>query len=288
MICDFENTSLISVTFGINLMNSESDGYKNSTQFWCSFTHLTHSGKKNWFTTVYSGHVSPLSPVVVPQMNLFTIHGKGKKGRVILTVGFAAMMLAGWLMLDRGHLVNPDMMRRLAQDPWKVCATALPAPVRIDEVRDIEMIGCWPRIQGDPEMDTSPGDYVPVRLSSNIYIDGEKIILKVFYRIEEDGGDHTVYSGARTFILFENDRPGYHIATVELRGPRLNNFILYSAGVNTDFRSVGPLDSYWETLEYRVDSPDDDQLHIGVRGRLSFTVVLERTNAIVNALTHRS
>src|SRR5690606_34477173 len=30
MICDFENTSLISVTFGINLMNSESDGYKNS------------------------------------------------------------------------------------------------------------------------------------------------------------------------------------------------------------------------------------------------------------------
>jgi hypothetical protein len=221
-------------------------------------------------------------------MNLFTPYSNGNKGRVILTAGCAAMMLAGWLMLDRGHLVNHDMMRRLAQDPLKVCATALPTPLRIDEVRDIEMIGCWPRLQGDPELDTGPGDYVPVRLSSNIYIDGEKLMLKVFYRIEEDGGDHTVYSGARTLILFENDRPGYHISTVELRGPRLNNFMLYSAGTNTDFRSVGPLDSYWESLEYRVDSPEDDQLHIGIRGRLSFRVVLEKTNAIVNALTSRS
>ncbi|MDV3309887.1 MAG: hypothetical protein LOY03_13845 [Cyclobacteriaceae bacterium] len=221
-------------------------------------------------------------------MDHFTPYSKSRKGRTILIVGFIAMLLAGWLMLERGLEVNPDMMRRLAQSPLAVYTAALPSPLKVDEVRDINLIGCWPRIQGDTDMSTGPGDYVPVRCSSNIYIDGDKVMLKVFFRIEEDGGDHTVYSGARTVVLFENDRSGYRISTVELQGPRLNNFMLYSAGVNTDFRSVGPLDSYWETLEYRIDSPADDQLHIGIRGRLSFRVVLERANAIVNALTSRS
>lgn len=207
---------------------------------------------------------------------------------MILAVGFIAMLLSIGFMFERGFLVDPDMMRRLAESPLSVYTAALPSPMKVNQERDIELIGCWPRIQGDTEMDTGPGDYVPVRCSSNIYIDGDKVILKVFFRIEEDGGDHTVYSGARTVVLFENDRSGYRISTVELRGPRLNNFILYSAGVNTDFRSVGPLDSYWQTLEYRIDSPSDDQLHIGIRGRLSFRVVLEKANAIVDALTSRS
>lgn len=221
-------------------------------------------------------------------MNMFTPSGKSKYGRVILAVGFVAMLVSGWLMLQRGFQLNPGMMRRIAQSPLSVYTVAFPSVLRMDEVRDVELVGCWPRIQGDAEMSTGPGAYVPVRCSSNIYIDGDKVMLKVFFRIEEDGGDQTVYSGARTVVLFQNNRPGYRISTVELRGPRLNNFILYSAGINTDFRSVGPLDSYWETLEYRVDSPEDDQLHIGIRGRLSYRVVLERANAIVDALTSRS
>lgn len=221
-------------------------------------------------------------------MDLFNSYGMRKNGRMILAMGFIAMLLSVWLMSERGFQVTPDIMRRFAQSPLSACTAALPALLKVAEIRDVELIGCWPRIQGDTEVDTDAGEYVPVRCSSNIYIDGEKVMLKVFFRVEEDGGDRTVYSGARTVVLYENDRPGYRISTVELRGPRLNNFILYSAGINTDFRSIGPLDSYWETLEYRVDSPEDDQLHIGIRGRLSFRVVLESNNVIVDALTSRS
>jgi hypothetical protein len=221
-------------------------------------------------------------------MNPFTPYGKRTTDRIILLIGFIAMLLSCWLMLERVFQVRPGVVPGWAQSPLSFCLAALPAPVKVSEVRDIELIGCWPRIQGDAEMDTDPSDYVPVRCTSNIYIDDDKVMLKVFFRIEEDGGDHTVYSGARSVILFKNDRPGFRISTVELRGPRLNNFILYSAGFNTEFRSIGPLDSYWETLEYRIDSPEDDQLHIGIRGRLSFRVILERTNVIVDALTRRS
>lgn len=237
---------------------------------------------------VYRVCIFALSARRNPRMDLFTPYSKSTNGRMILVVGFIAMLFASWLMRDRVFQIVPGVMPQWAQGPLFIYKAAGQSPLRLPETRDIELIGCWPRIQGDPEMDTGPGDYIPVRCSSNIYIDGNKVMLKVFFRVEEDGGDHTIYSGARTVVLFVNDRPDFRISTVELRGPRLNNFILYSAGVSKDFRSMGPLDSYWETLEYRIDSPEDDQLHIGIRGRLSFSVVLEKANAIVDALSGRS
>lgn len=150
-----------------------------------------------------------------------------------------------------------------------------PLNVSIAGSKEVSMIGNWPRLSGDGDMDTDAGDYVPVRCSTNIYIDGNKIVLKVFFRIEEYGNDHTIYSGAKTMVIFENTRPGYVIKTVELNGPRLNNYLVYSDGRNYDFRNFETADSYWDYLQYRIDGPGDDTDTIGIKGSLKFNVILE-------------
>ncbi len=198
----------------------------------------------------------------------------------MLAVGLGTMAMAGWSVYEPGFHKTSEAVLDFAQSSIPARHISEPAIVKVGEVKEVTMIGCWPRIQGDNDMDTSPGDYSPVRCSSNIYIDGQKVMLKVFYRIEEYGGDRTIYSGARTTVLFENTEPDYTIRTVELRGPRLNNFLLYSEGRNVDFKSFDTSDSYWERLQYRVDSEVDDDTAVGIRGRIVFSVILESTRTV--------
>lgn len=205
---------------------------------------------------------------------------KKKTDRAVLAVGLSTMLVAIWALLGSGLHKTGQIIIDFAQKSLPVHYTPGSALVKVAEVKDVTMIGCWPRIQGDNEMDAGPGDYIPVRCSTNIYIDGNKVMLKVFYRIEEYGGDHTVYSGARTTVLYENTRPGYTLRTVELAGPRLNNFVVYTKGSFGDFKSFEVLDSYWENLEYRIDSNGDDDRNIGIRGRLTFSVILESDRAV--------
>lgn len=195
---------------------------------------------------------------------------------------FCSSLLAGFMTMAAaiGSMVEPGLT---VQRAIKNDLTLISLPVRYDdpailnvtEIRDVNMIGCWPRVAGDSDMDTGAGDYVPIRCSTNIYLDGNRVVLKIFYRIEEYGGDRTIYSGARTTVLFENTKPGYAIRTVGLQGPRLNSFIIYSDGTNRNFRDFATENSYWEYLQYRIDGPAGDDDTVGIRGRLKFTVILE-------------
>ena len=208
------------------------------------------------------------------------IYWRKRYDGLLLVAGLGTMVMAGWSVYEPGFHKTGEAVLDFAQSSIPARHISQPAIVKIGEAKEVTMIGCWPRIQGDNDMSTSPGDYSPVRCSSNIYIDGQKVMLKVFYRVEEHGGDRTIYSGARTAVLFENTEPDYTIRTVELRGPRLNNFLLYSEGRNVDFKSFDTSDSYWEQLQYRVDSEGDDDTAVGVRGRIVFSVILENTRSV--------
>lgn len=207
-------------------------------------------------------------------------HWKKRSYYGLIIAGFITMLIALWSMFEPGFHKGGVLIMDFAQGSFPAQYISEPAILKVGEIKDVTMVGCWPRIQGDNVMATRPGDLIPVRCSSNIYIDGQKVMLKVFYRIEEYGGDHTVYSGARTMVLFENSKPEYNIRTVALRGSRLNSFLVYSEGTNLDFKAFDVSDSYWEHLEYRVDSEGDNDLMVGIRGRLTLDVILENNRFV--------
>jgi hypothetical protein len=198
----------------------------------------------------------------------------------LVLAGFMPVMIPADSIAAPNLKVTEKIANNLSLKSLTRQSNADPVSVSVAASKEVSMIGEWPNISGDKDMDTDAGDYVPVRCSTNIYIEGNKLILKVFYRIEEYGGDHTIYSGARTTVLYENKNPDYSIRTVELEGSRLNNFFVYSDGRNYEFRDFHTSGTYWDYLQYRIDGPGDDKDVVGIRGSLKFNVILQVQPAV--------
>lgn len=129
----------------------------------------------------------------------------------------------------------------------------------------------------DCEMDTDPQDTVNVNFSSTLKHTAREVILTVSFRAKEYKGNGTEIGKSMTEVIYKTPA-GKHIADLNHRGRTRFSIDDFGAqGRNHGFRSFGDLigGSYWDRLEYKVDDRgDNDCATAGVKGRVSFTVVL--------------
>jgi len=140
--------------------------------------------------------------------------------------------------------------------------------------RNIFLIGGWPLVRGDANMDTDGNDRVPVKCDSRLQVNDNTIYLEVYFYCQEFGGNHTTYSGSRRIVVYQCPA-GKRIRSIN--ATTTENFSALSIGQNHSFRSfVKSSVSHWYNLMYRIDGPhSNDNQVVGVRGRLLFSVNLE-------------
>ena len=136
-----------------------------------------------------------------------------------------------------------------------------------------ELIGGWPLISGDCDMDTDGNDYVPAQIKVTIEQSLNKVSLKVFYSCRETGGDHTTFSGTRSVPLYSVPA-GAQI--VSIRAPsRSTIWNPYTYGKHHEWIPLSVSNSCCNYLYYRIDGSGGDCNTIGVKGEVSLTIVYE-------------
>jgi hypothetical protein len=148
-------------------------------------------------------------------------------------------------------------------------------PVRKSVSYSLKAYGVWPNIRGDTEMDTNGHDQVPVRCSTSVNFTDRQITLRVTFYCEEYGGDHTTYSGDKSYVIF-NSPVGKKIVDIEADGGQEQDFTGGTVGQDHEYHDFNTFGTYWRHLAFRVDGAGrDDNVRVGVGGNLEVTAVLE-------------
>jgi hypothetical protein len=141
----------------------------------------------------------------------------------------------------------------------------------------VSLIGGWKRVGGgDPDMHTTGDDKVQVQIRSTIHVrDSRFVDIKVFFRCEEDGGDHTTYQGERTATVYKAPE-GKRITAIEPPEGTGASFTTTTRGQAHNFYPVKVDGTHWARLSFRVDGRGkDDNKRVGVTGDLNIKISLQ-------------
>jgi hypothetical protein len=130
---------------------------------------------------------------------------------------------------------------------------------------------------GDCEMDTSDSDRVPAFARTELKLDSarEEVVLHVFYRVEEFGGNHTIIEVDQEKVVYSAPS-GSTIAKIEAEGGQIQEFNGQTIGRNwswNNFDRAGQ--TYWTWIQFKVDEKGKDCNQVGIRGNINFRVMLE-------------
>ena len=154
-----------------------------------------------------------------------------------------------------------------------------PIPANYPLRMPLELIGSgyWQLINGDTEMDTDPGDIVPVTFSSALNHNEQEVWVNFAYKQTEKGGDKTTYEGSHTVILYKMGDPRFKIKSLSYEGNAYEEVKTETVGRNHQFNSFKINNSYLKYFEFRVDGPDRrDNENIGIRGEVHLDIIFDR------------
>lgn len=139
------------------------------------------------------------------------------------------------------------------------------------------LFGVWgSSTKGDNEMDTNDGDVVPVLCRTELSFTPSEVIVRIRYRIVEDGGDRTTFDDTIIKTVFNVGANQGRILDIKTSGSVNCEFNDTSEGSNHNIKFFRTDGTYWEHLKYKVDSRGPDNNEIGVEGKLRITIITER------------
>ncbi|MEY2878906.1 MAG: hypothetical protein RLZZ15_1286 [Verrucomicrobiota bacterium] len=132
-------------------------------------------------------------------------------------------------------------------------------------------------------MHTDKNDVVDVTLTSDLRIDASKnrVVLHVEYSCTEYKGNQTKLCVDKTVEVYSPPE-GWTVKKIVVAGHSQKISTteqLKCKGDEHGFNpfSTIPTESYWDSASFQVDSANkDDRPHVGVKGELSFTIVIEK------------
>jgi len=147
----------------------------------------------------------------------------------------------------------------------------------------VSIVGGAKSAGGDTEMDTDKGDVVDVELTSDLKVDQTKnrIVLHIDYVCKEYKGNNTQLRVDKTIEVY-TPPSGWSVKEISVAGN--SNRVSTTEQLKckgdehgfNDFTSI-PTESYWDKASFKVDSANgDDAPHVGVKGELTFTIVIEK------------
>lgn len=157
-------------------------------------------------------------------------------------------------------------------------------PIEVREfpvTHELNAVGLWKRIAGgDSEMDTDPGDKVPVMITLGLVVRDNAVVARMEFFCKEEGGNGTTFGGSREAVVW-TPGPGITIKKLAVPGGPTKVVDFVSKGRVHGLRDV-PAQHYaasmWSRLRYSVDSKGKNDLPIaGFTGTLTFTVIGEET-----------
>jgi len=160
-----------------------------------------------------------------------------------------------------------------------------PPPTNVVEIKPrefvvsalVEKVGARRISGGDREMDTDPGDVVTCTFSSELEHDTEKVWISADYTCEEYQGNHTKLGVDLNDKVLYSAPAGMKIVGLEHAGDSAFSKNPRIRGRNHGFVEIKlPKDTYWKSLDCRVDSSaDNDAPKVGFKGVVGFTVKLQ-------------